>query len=135
MAKCNRRYLEFISGFIDRTTERHDLRAVTESVRDEKERSHRGVNFFKEEDLEFIVAIAQGEHQIGGLRNQTLQRHLPSWKATKIGRVLRRFRALGLIKKVTNTTKYYLTKLGKDTLIAGLQLRERVIVPSFSNAQ
>jgi len=131
MEKCNRRYLEFISGFIDRTAERHDLRAVTESVIDEKERSHRGVNFFKKEDLEFIVAIAQGEHQISGLRNRTLQRHLPDWSPPKIGRVLRRFRALGLIKKVINTTKYYLTKLGKDTLIAGLQLRERVVIPSF----
>lgn len=135
MGKCNRRYLEFISGFIDRTAERHDLRAVTESVRDEKERSHRGVNFFKEEDLEFIVAISQGEHQINGIRNRALQSHLRGWKPAKIGRVLRRFRALGLIKKVANTTKYYLTKLGKDVLIAGLQLRERVVIPSFLNAQ
>ncbi len=134
MGNCNRRYLEFISGFVDRTSERHDLRAVTASVRDENERSHRGVNFFKEEDLEFIVAISRGEHQIGGRRNRALQPHLPGWKPAKIGRVLRRFRALGLIKKVANTTKYYLTKLGKDVLIAGLQLRERVVIPSFSNA-
>jgi hypothetical protein len=132
MDACNRRYLEFISQWPDRTAERHALNEITESKRDEKQRSYRGVNFFRQEDLLFINAILRGEHQINGLRNRSLQRHLPRWSAQKIGRTLRRFKQLGLLKRVAGTIKYYLTKLGKDVLVAGLQLRDRIVLPAFA---
>ena len=54
MQACNQRYLGFISQWPDRTAERHQLRAVTASVRDQKDRSHWGVNFFHEDDLGFL---------------------------------------------------------------------------------
>jgi hypothetical protein len=132
MGACNQRYLAAISQWPDRTAERHALCAVTASVRDEKERSHRGVNFFRAEDLQFLQALLRGEHQISGLRNRTLQPHLPGWKAPKIGRTLRRFRALQLLKPVVGTRKYYLTKRGLRTLVAGRQLTERIIIPALA---
>jgi hypothetical protein len=132
MQACNQRYLGFISQWPDRTAERHELRTVTASVRDEKDRSHRGVNFFHDEDLRFLQALLRGEHQIGGLRNRTLQAHLPGWKPAKIGRTLRRFRALGLLKAVAGTRKYYLTKRAMNLLVVGRQLTERVILPALA---
>ncbi len=132
LGACNRRYLENISGMVDRTEERHDLRKVVESQRDEKDRSWRGVNFFREEDLVFLAAVMRGEHCIHGLRNRSLQPYLPEWSPTKIGRTLRRFRVLGLLKKVLHTTKYYLTRKGKAILTAGLQLKERIVIPALS---
>lgn len=131
MAACNRRYLEYVSGFEDRTRERHKLAKVTERARDDKQRSHRGVNFFAVDDLRFLHAILRGEHNIRGLRNRDLQARLPGWSAQKIGRTLRRFKVLGLLKKVRGTVKYYITSLGKDVLAAALQLRERVVLPSL----
>jgi hypothetical protein len=50
----------------------------------------------------------------------------------KIGRNLRRFRALKLLKSVAGTRKYYLTKRGLDLLIAGRQLTERIILPALA---
>jgi hypothetical protein len=132
MQACNQRYLACISQWPDRTHERHELRTVTTAVRDEKDRSHRGVNFFQEDDLCFLQALLRGEHQIGGLRNRSLQPHLPGWKPEKIGRNLRRFRALKLLKSVAGTRKYYLTKRGLDLLIAGRQLTERIILPALA---
>jgi len=113
----------------DRTEEKHRLSEVVESQRDSKGRSFRGINFFKSEDLLFINAILRGQHHIMGLRNQSLQCFLPGWSPGKIGRTLRRFRQLGLLKKIAKTTKYYTTKLGKDVLAAALQLKDRIVLP------
>lgn len=132
MQACTQRYLGYISQWPDRTAERHELRSVTAAVRDEQDRSHRGVNFFHDDDLRFLQALLRGENQIAGLRNRTLQAHLPGWKPGKIGRTLRRFRALGLLKGVAGTRKYYLTKRGMHLLVVGRQLTERVILPALA---
>ena len=132
MSACNRRYLAYISQWRDRTRERHALVEVTASRRDEKDRSVRGVNFFRADDLQFLRALQRGEHQIQGVRNRTLQPHLPGWKPSRIGRTLRRFRVLKLIKPVAGTRKYYPTARGESLVIAGLQLTERIILPAFA---
>jgi hypothetical protein len=132
MSACNRRYLAYISQWRDRTRERHVLGEITTSRRDEKDRSVRGVNFFRADDLQFLRALQRGEHQIQGVRNRTLQPHLPGWKPSRIGRTLRRFRMLKLIKPVAGTRKYYPTARGENLVIAGLQLTERIILPAFA---
>lgn len=132
MSACNRRYLAYISQWPDRTRERHALGEVTPSRRDERDRSVRGVNFFRADDLQFLSALQRGEHQIQGVRNRTLQPHLPGWTPSKIGRTLRRFRVLHILKPVAGTRKYYPTARGESLIIAGLQLTERVILPAFA---
>lgn len=132
MQACNRRYLACISQWPDHTAERHELRTVTAGVRDERDRPHRGLNFFRDDDLAFLQALLRGEHHIGGLRNRSLQPHLLGWKAAKIGRTLRRFRALGVLKRVSGTRKYYLTQRGVRLLVVGRQLTERVILPALA---
>ncbi len=132
MNACNMRYLKFVSSFPDRTQERHNLNKVTRSIRDDKDRSVRGINFFRTDDIAFILALLRGENQIQGIRNRKLQTFLPDWSAQKIGRTLRRFWVLGLLKKVAGTAKYYFTKLGNDLLVAALQLKERLVLPAFA---
>lgn len=134
MGAVNRRYLCFISQWPDRTRERHDLRAITSRTYDEKGKSHRGVNFFLEEDLQLMSALLRGEHQIRGLTTRGLGKHLPGWKPNKISRGLRRMRQHALLKKVAGTHRYYLTKLGASSLIAARQLTERVVIPSLAAA-
>ncbi|MDE3100578.1 MAG: hypothetical protein KGJ88_14005 [Verrucomicrobiota bacterium] len=133
MSACNRRYLAYISQWPDRTGQRHALGEVTASRRDKKDRSVRGVNFFRADDLQFLRALQRGEHQIQGVRNRTLQPHLPDWKPARISRTLRRFRVLKLIKPVAGTRKYYPTARGESLIIAGLQLTERIILPALAN--
>jgi len=132
MSACNRRYLAYISQWRDWTRERHALREITTSRRDDRDHSVRGVNFFREDDLQFLQALQRGEHQIQGVRNRTLQPHLPGWKPSRIGRTLRRFRVLKLLKPVAGTRKYYPTARGESLIIAGLQLSERVILPALA---
>ena len=134
MQACNKRYLSFISQWRDHSRERTDLRKITDSVKDDKHRSYRGVNFFQSNDLSFLLAIMRGEYQISGFTNRSLQPHLAGWNSQKIGRVLKRFRVLRLIKRVGRTYKYYLSSLGKKVLVAALQLKERVILPTMAIA-
>ena len=132
MSACNRRYRADISQWPDRTRERHALGEATSSRRDEKDRSVRGVNFFRADDLQFLRARQRGEPQIQGVRNRTLQPHLPGWKPARIGRPLRRFRVLKLIKPVAGTRKYDPPACGESLVIAGLQLTERILLPAFA---
>ena len=134
MQACNQRYLQFISQWRDHTKERTDLSKVTRSTKDGKQNSYRGLNFFMKDDLEFMLAIMRGEHAIAGFSNRMLQRHLPGWSSQKIGRMLKRFRVLRLIKRVGKTYKYYLAVLGRKTIVAALQLKERVILPAMARA-
>jgi len=82
----------------------------------------------------FSLAILRGEYQIAGFTNRALQLHLAGWNSQKIGRVLKKFRVLRLIKSVGRTYKYYLSSLGKKVLIAALQLKERVVRPTMAIA-
>jgi hypothetical protein len=132
MQACNKRYLSFISQWRDHSRERTDLRKITDSVKDGKQRSYRGVNFFQSDDLSFMLSIMRGEYQIAGFTNRSLQYHLAGWNSQKIGRILKRFRVLRLIKRVGRTYKYYLSSLGKRVIVAALQLKERVILPTMA---
>jgi len=134
MKACNKRYLASISQWRDHRGERTDLRKVTRSVKDDKQRSYRGVNFFHEDDLPFMLAIAQAEGCVSGFSNRMLRRKLPGWSPQKIGRMLRRFKMLKLIKRAGNTYKYYLAKLGEKTIAATLQIKERVLLPAMATA-
>jgi len=79
-----------------------------------------------------MLAILRGEYQITGFTNRALQPHLAGWNSYKIGHILKRFRVLRLIKRVGRTYKYYLSSLGKKVLVAGQQLKERVVLPTMT---
>jgi len=132
LAAANRRYLDFISALEDDSTGRRSLDQVARPVRDEAGRPHRGINFFHEPDLALMLAVLRGEHTVSGLTARRLRRQVPGWSGGKVSRAIRRFRELGLLKKVAGTFKYYLTALGRATMIAGLRLREEIIIPAMT---
>jgi hypothetical protein len=64
------------------------LERITEPVKDERERSGRGFNFFARADASVLLVILRGEYQISGLSNRLLQRVLPEKNGGQIGRIL-----------------------------------------------
>jgi DNA-binding PadR family transcriptional regulator len=82
-------------------------------------------------DLQALLAVLRGEHHISGLTNRGLQRVLTNKNAGQIGRILKRLRLHGLIRRIGGTYKYYLTRLGQKLLIAALKLKEHLIVPEL----
>jgi hypothetical protein len=128
------RYLEFLGELEDRSPGQTNLDKISRPVQDERERSWRGFNFFLASDLSVLGAIVRGEYQISGMRNRRMQAVLRDKTSGQIGRILKRLRLHGLIKKVGKTYKYYLTELGRRAVLIGLKLKEHLIVPGLAAA-
>lgn len=125
------RYLEFLGELEDRSPGQTNLDQISRPVQDQRERSWRGFNFFLGSDLSVMLAIVRGEYQISGLSNRRMQAVLSDKSSGQIGRILKRLRLHGLIKKVGQTYKYYLTELGRRAVVVGLKLKEHLIVPGL----
>ena len=130
MADSNRRYLEFISAIDDASSGIRNLNKISRAVKDNN-RSYRGFNLFSGDDLDLFRAIVQGEFNISGFQNRNLRRHLSGKSAHHVSRLLKRLRKHGLIKKIANTYKYYLTTLGRKVSATALKLRGMYIIPSL----
>jgi len=85
-------------------------------------------------DLQGLLAVLAGEHPISGLSSRRLQKLLPQRTRRRIGRLRRRRRLHGLIKKVGKTYKYYATNFGQRILLAGLKLKEHLLLPALASA-
>jgi len=130
MKASNRRYLEFISAIDDPTATIRDLNKISRPVKDDN-RSYRGFNLFHGDDLDLFEVIIRGEFNISGFQNRNLRRYLTDKTSHQISRMLKRLRKHGLIKKIGNTYKYYLTALGRKATAIALKLREMCIIPSL----
>lgn len=126
------RYLEFMGELEDRSGGRINLDKISRPTKDPQERSWRGFNFFLGQDQEVLLAIMRGEYQISGLSNRWLQAVLPKRNSGQVGRILKRLRLHGLIKKVGKTYKYYLTELGRRAVAVALKLKEHLIIPDLT---
>ncbi|MCD6393895.1 MAG: MarR family transcriptional regulator [Planctomycetes bacterium] len=130
MKASNRRYIEFIAAIDDPSGGIKDMNKISRSVK-ENDRSYRGFNLFDGDDLELFSAIIRGEFNISGFSNRCLRKVIKGKKGHQISRLLKRMRKHGLIKKIANTYKYYLTALGRRVTATALKLREMYIIPSL----
>jgi predicted transcriptional regulator len=126
---ANKRYLDFIAAFDNREVGRKRLKHITES-KTENNRNYKGFNFFNKDDLALLLAILRGEFNINGFRNRNIQKLL-KFSSAKVSRIIKRLRVHGLVKKTSDSYKYYLTKLGKETIIMSQKIKELVLVPAF----
>ena len=126
---CNR-YLEFISSFDDPTDGLKKLGRVTETVRENKQ-NYKGFNFFSTDDQKILIAVADGKFTLKGITNKTLRSMLPEKKPWQLSRILKRLRLHGLIKKIGHAYKYYLTRLGKQVIVAGLSFKNIALIPAL----
>ena len=126
---ANKRYLEFISAFNNKEVGRKRLDKVTKSKTDNN-RNYKGFNFFSNDDLSILLSIIRGEFNISGFRNKHLQKQL-GFNGSKTSRLIKRLRIHGLIKKTADSYKYYVTKLGQETIIMAEKIKELVLVPAY----
>lgn len=130
MQASNRRYLEFISAIEDDNAGKKNLEKITQKV-SYKKRNYKGFNFFDKEDEKILQIIARGEFNIYGFRAKQLRKFLDK-SSSQVSRILKRLHMHGLIKKIKKTYKYYLTSLGKETILAGEKLINLVLIPQLN---
>ena len=124
----------FLSALEDRSGGAVHRARSTAPARDEQHRSYRGFNFFAAGDLTVLLALLRGEYQISGLTNRLLQRVLTGKDGGQISRVLKRRRLHGLVKKIGQACKYYVTSLGQRVRVPALKLKEHLILPTLMPA-
>ena len=128
----NRRYLRFISDLADPSAGVKKLQKVTATVV-ENQRAYKGFNFFDDDDQKLFQAIASGEFTISGFQNKDLRKKIKNKNTAQTSRILKRLRSHGLIKKVANTYKYYLTRFGSKVITMGLKLKQLHIIPQLAD--
>jgi hypothetical protein len=126
----NRRYLEFISTFDDPSQGMKHLQKISKTVTAD-DRSYKGINFYDEADQMLLEILSRGEFISNGLQNHSLRNHLHK-SSSAVSRILTRLKVHGLLKKIPRTYKYYLTKLGKTVIVAGLMIKEMFLIPELA---
>lgn len=128
---CNLRYLAFLSSLDDPSAGERDLQRLSQP-RVGTDPAVKGLNFFSPVDQALLRTLQRGEFNIHGWRRADLaaRLHLPP---SVLSRQIRRLRLLGLIKKVTHTYRYYLSRLGRAAIAAACSLTRFNIVPAMAS--
>src|SRR5271166_3308817 len=91
----------------------------------------RSGSFFAPVDSALLHALQNPRVNIAGVRRSELLPDLGMLSPTRLSRQLRRLLDLGVIKRVTGTYRYYLTKAGRAATAAAERITEAVVVPAM----
>jgi len=128
---CNRRYLEYLSSLDDFSAGIRALDRLTQP-RPVKGCNVKGLNFFSRDERTLLAALQRPSFNIAGLRRADLLLRVAQCSPATLTRQLARLRHLGVIKRVTGTYRYYLTRAGRAAIAAGRRLTEHTIVPALA---
>lgn len=128
---CNRRYLEFLSALDDFSAGSRTLDKLTTPKEVDGHRV-KGFNFFDKTEHSLLCSMQRPQFNISGMRRADLKPFLPQLSVASITRYLKRLRDFGLIKKVSGTYRYYLTRIGRSAIAAACRLSEQIIIPALA---
>jgi hypothetical protein len=129
MLGCNRRHLEYLSSLDDFSARTVDRLTQPRPV---KGRTVRGLNLFSRAEQTLLAALQRPAFNIAGLRRADLLPFLARCSPATLTRHLASLRQLGVIKRLTGTYRYYLTRAGRAAIAAGRRLTEHTIIPSLA---
>jgi len=95
---------------------------------------HQGFNLSSPDDLKQFEILARGEFKLNGLQNKSLRSLVPETNSAAMTRFLKGLHVHGLIRKVGRTYKYYLTRLDKAVITAGLTIRNMWVIPQLAES-
>jgi hypothetical protein len=128
---CNKRYLAHLSALDDFSAGVRALDRLTKP-REVDGKTVKGINFFAPVDKTLLQALQNPRVNIAGIRRSDLLAELRMFSPGRVSRQLRRLRDIGVIKRVTGTYRYYLTKVGRAATAAACRITEAVIVPMMA---
>ncbi len=127
---CNRRYLAHLSALDDFSAGVRALERLTKP-REIDSRTVKGINFFEPGDSALLHALQNPRVNIAGVRRADLLSSLEMFSPNRLSRQLRRLLDVGVIKRVTGTYRYYLTKAGRAATAAAERLTHATIIPAL----
>jgi hypothetical protein len=127
---CNRRYLTHLSALDDFSAGVRALERLTKPHKVEQ-KTVKGINFFEPSDATLLHALQNPRVNIAGIRRGDLLPDLEMFSPNRLSRHLRRLLDLGVIKRVTGTYRYYLTKAGRAATAAAERLTAATLIPAM----
>ena len=127
---CNRRYLAHLSALDDFSAGVRALDRLTKP-RKVEQKTVKGINFFEPGDSALLHAMQNPRVNIAGIRRADLLGQLEMFSPNRLSRHLRRLLDLGVIKRITGTYRYYLTKAGRAATAAAERLTAATIIPAL----
>ena len=128
---CNRRYLAHLSALDDFSAGVRALDRLTKP-RGLHGKTVKGINFFDPIDNALLHALQNPRVNIAGIRRADLLPLLDQLSPHRLSRQLRRLRDIGLIKRVTGTYRYYLTRAGRAATAALCRVTQTIIIPALA---
>ena len=125
---CNRRYIAHLSALDDFSAGMRALGRLTKP-REVDGKTVQGINFFVPVDNALLHALQNPKVNIAGIRRSELVPDLGMLSPSRLSRQLRRLLDLGVIKRVTGTYRYYLTKAGRAATAAAERIIDAIVVP------
>jgi DNA-binding transcriptional ArsR family regulator len=114
---CNRRYLAHLSALEDFSDGIRLLDRVTRP-RKINGKTIKGSDFFDPTQRTLLRALQNPRFNIAGIRRADFVPLLSKLSPSALSRHIRRLRHLGLIKRVAQTYRYYLTRAGRAVIAA-----------------
>jgi hypothetical protein len=127
---CNRRYLAHLSALDDFSAGVRALERLTKPRKIDS-RTVKGINFFEPGDSALLHALQNPRVNIAGVRRADLLSSLEMFSPNRLSRQLRRLLDVGVIKRVTGTYRYYLTKAGRAATASAERLTHATIIPAL----
>jgi hypothetical protein len=128
---CNRRYLAHLAALDDFSAGVRALDRLTKT-RTVDDKTVKGINFFDPTDNALLHALQNPRVNIAGIRRADLLPLLNQLSPHRLSRQLRRMRDIGLIKRVTGTYRYYLTRIGRAATAALCRVTQTIIIPALA---
>jgi hypothetical protein len=133
---ANSRYLDALAVVADPTARVAELDRVTKPHATGDGRSARAINPLARDDLQLFHAVLDGADALRGFTNQDVRARLqgtphlarfpddPKRQSAKVGRILHRLHAHGLVAKFPHSRRWRATRLGRRLMATAIQIRE-----------
>ncbi|MBU0561124.1 MAG: hypothetical protein KKG93_16330 [Bacteroidetes bacterium] len=131
------RYTDFLSKMDNNDRGFKELRQLTER-KTENGNNYKGFNPLHKDDFLLFQELLNGGFIANGVTNKTFRVAISksadklNWNSSKVGRYFKRLRVFGLLRKVNNSYKYFLTEKGRMILILSVKLRNLTAIPELN---
>jgi DNA-binding transcriptional ArsR family regulator len=131
LLECNKRYLAFLSSLDDLSTGIRTLDKVTRP-RSVKGKSVKPINFFSPVDQSLLRALLCPGFNIAGVRRSDLVSLITELSPSALSRHLARLRHIGIIRRISGSYRYCITRVGRAAIAACCHLTENVLIPALA---
>jgi hypothetical protein len=128
---CNKRYLACLDTLDDFSSGIRALDKVTRP-RSAKGKSVKPINFFSPVDQSLLRALFRPDFNIAGMRRSDIVPLVAMLSPSALSRHLARLRHIGLIRRISGSYRYYLTRIGRAVIAAGFHITENILIPALA---